>query len=210
VFCDRQTKSGGWNYKECLPVPPLRGSVLGLAGFGKIPRAVAERAKPFGMEIITSDPFITPEVAEEHGVRLVSFEEMLRTSDFLSIHVPLSEKTKGMFSTREFDLMKPSVVIINTARGPLIDEDALIKAMQSGKVSYAGLDVLVQEPPAKDNPLLKMENTVITPHIAWYSDHSLQVMGEKVARAIINVFSGRIPDAVLNPDVLKKRPDLKP
>ena len=210
VICSEQTRAGGWDFKECLPVPPLRGSTLGLAGFGKIPRAVAERAKPFALKIITSDPFITPELAREHGVKLVGFEELLRTSDFLSIHVPLSEKTQGMFSKKEFDMMKPSSVLINTSRGPLVDEAALIEALQTGKIAYAGLDVMVEEPPSEDNPLRKMKNVIMTPHIAWYSERSVQIMGEKVAQAIINVFNGRIPDAVLNPDVLKIRTDLKP
>jgi D-3-phosphoglycerate dehydrogenase len=204
-----QTKSGGWNFKELLPIPALKDSTLGLVGFGKIPRAVAARARCFGFKIQTSDPFIPVELAAEHGVDLVSLDELLASSDFISIHAPLTNDTHGMISKREFALMKPSAVLINTARGPVVDEAALIEALKKKQITFAALDVVTQEPPAADNPLRQLHNVTLTPHIAWYSERSAQVLGEKVGREIVRVFKGYFPKSLVNPEVIKLRPDLK-
>jgi D-3-phosphoglycerate dehydrogenase len=204
-----QTKSGDWNFKELLPIPALKDSTLGLVGFGKIPRAVAARARCFGFKIQASDPFIPDELAAEHGVELVSLDELLASSDFISIHAPLTSGTRGMISKREFALMKPSAVLINTARGPVVDEAALIEALKNKQIAFAALDVITQEPPAADNPLRQMNNVTLTPHIAWYSERSAQVLGEKVGREIVRVFKGYFPKSLVNPEVIKLRPDLK-
>ena len=204
-----QTKSGAWNFKELLPIPALKDSTLGLVGFGKIPRAVAARARCFGFKIQTSDPFIPVELAAEHGVELVSLDELLASSDFISIHAPLTNDTRGMISKREFALMKPSAVLINTARGPVVDEAALIEALKDKQIAFAALDVVTQEPPAADNPLRQLNNVTLTPHIAWYSERSAQVLGEKVGREIVRVFKGYFPKSLVNPEVIKLRPDLK-
>ena len=204
-----QTKSGGWNFKELLPIPALKDSTLGLVGFGKIPRAVAARARCFGFKIQTSDPFIPAELAAEHGVELVNLDELLASSDFISIHAPLTNDTRGMISKREFALMKPSAVLINTARGPVVDEAALIEALKDKQIAFAALDVVTQEPPAADNPLRQLNNVTLTPHIAWYSERSAQVLGEKVGQEIVRVFKGYLPKSLVNPEVIKLRPDLK-
>jgi D-3-phosphoglycerate dehydrogenase len=204
-----QTRSGGWNFKKLLPIPALKDSTLGLIGFGKIPRAVAARAKCFGLKVQASDPFIPAELAAEHDVKLVSLEELLASSDFISIHAPLTDDTRGMISKREFSLMKPSAVLINTARGPVVDEAALIEALKDKRIAFTALDVVVQEPPTADNPLRQMDNVVITPHVAWYSERSAQLLGEKVAREIVRVFKGYFPRSLVNPEVIKLRPDLK-
>ena len=190
-------------------MPALKDCTLGLVGFGKIPRAVASRAKCFGLNIQTSDPFIPAELAEEHGVKLVSLEELLASSDFISVHAPLNSDTRGMISKREFALMKPSAVLINTARGPVVDEEALIEALKSGQIAFAALDVMTQEPPAPDNPLRKMDNVILTPHLAWYSEHSARLAGEKAAQDIVRVFKGYFPKYLVNAEVRKIRPDLK-
>lgn len=205
-----QIGSGGWDFKQLLPIPALKDCTLGLVGFGKIPRAVVKRAKCFGLKILTSDPFIPAELASEHGVKLVSLEELLSTSDFVSIHVPLTNDTRGMFSKREFALMKSSATLINTARGPLVDEEALIEALQDGRICFAALDVMTQEPPTTDNPLRGMDNVTLTPHVAWYSEHSVRILGEKVGQEIVRVFKGYFPKSLVNPEVIKLRPDLKP
>jgi D-3-phosphoglycerate dehydrogenase len=205
----KQIESGGWNFKDLLPVSALKDCTLGLVGFGKIPRAVASRAKCFGLNIQTSDPFIPAELAEEHGVKLVSLEELLASSDFISVHAPLNSDTRGMISKREFALMKPSAVLINTARGPVVDEEALIEALKSGQIAFAALDVMTQEPPAPDNPLRKMDNVILTPHLAWYSEHSARLAGEKAAQDIVRVFKGYFPKYLVNVEVRKIRPDLK-
>jgi D-3-phosphoglycerate dehydrogenase len=205
----KQIESGGWNFRELLPVPALKNCTLGLVGFGKIPRAVAKRARCFGLNIQASDPFIPSELAEEHGVKLVSLEELLKSSDFISVHAPLNDKTRGMISKREFAMMKPSAVLINTARGPVVDEEALIEALESGRIAFAALDVMTKEPPTPDNPLRKMANVILTPHLAWYSENSARLAGEKAAQDIVRVFNGYFPKYLVNPEVRKLRPDLK-
>jgi D-3-phosphoglycerate dehydrogenase len=204
-----QTRSGAWDLRQLLPIPALKDSTLGLVGFGKIPKAVAARARGFGFKVQASDPFIPAELAAEHGVKLVSLEELLASSDFISIHAPLTNDTRGMISKREFALMKPSAVLINTARGPVVDEAALIEALKNKQIAFAALDVTTQEPPATDNPLRQMNNVTLTPHIAWYSERSAQLLGEKVAREIVRVFKGYLPKSLVNPEVIKLRPDLK-
>ena len=189
---------GGWNFKDLLPVPALKDCTLGLVGFGKIPRAVAQRARGFGLNIQTSDPFIPAELAEEHGVKLVSLEELLKTSDFVSVHAPLNNQTRGMISRREFSLMKASAVLINTARGPVVDEEALIEALENRRIAFAALDVMTKEPPTPDNPLRKMKNVILTPHLAWYSEHSARLAGEKAAQDIVRVFRGYFPKYLVN------------
>jgi D-3-phosphoglycerate dehydrogenase len=204
-----QTRSGGWDFKKLLPIPALKDSTLGLVGFGKIPKAVAARARCFGLKVQASDPFIPAELAAEHGVKLVSLEELLASSDFISIHAPLTDDTRGMISKREFSLMKPSAVLINTARGPVVDEAALIEALKDRRIAFAALDVVTQEPPTADNPLRKISNVIVSPHIAWYSERSAQLLGEKVARDIVRVFKGYFPRSLVNPEVIELRPDLK-
>jgi D-3-phosphoglycerate dehydrogenase len=204
-----QTKSGQWDLKQFFPIPALKDSTLGLIGFGRVPRAVAKRAKCFGLNVQTTDPFISAEVAAEHGVKLASLEELLSSSDFVSVHLPLSEETRGMFSAQEFAMMKPSAVFINTSRGPVVNEDALREALQSGKIAFAALDVLKAEPPLSDNPLLRMDNVIVTPHIAWYSERSIIELGIHAGEEIVRVLKGYRPKSLVNPDVLKVRPDLK-
>jgi len=209
VLGTNQISSGGWNFKDLLPVPALKDCTLGLVGFGKIPRAVAQRARCFGLNIQTSDPFIPAELAAEHGVKLVSLEELLKSSDFISVHAPLNEQTRGMISKREFALMKASAVLINTARGPVVDEQALIEALENKRISFAALDVMTKEPPIPDNPLRKMKNVILTPHLAWYSERSARLAGEKAAQDIVRVFNGYFPKYLVNSEVKKIRPDLK-
>jgi len=210
VMGTKQIGAGGWNFKKLLPIPALKDCTLGLVGFGKIPRAVAERAKCFGLKVQASDPFIPAELASERGVKLVSLEELLTSSDFISIHTPLNNNTRGMISKREFAMMKPSAVLINTARGPIVNEAALIEALESKGIALAALDVTKQEPLNPDSPLRKLDNVIITPHVAWYSQRSAQLLGEKAAQEIVRVFKGYFPKSLVNPEVIKLRPNLKP
>jgi D-3-phosphoglycerate dehydrogenase len=206
---NEHVKSGQWDFKRFLPIPGLQDCTLGLVGFGRIARAVAKRAKCFGLKLITHDPLITAEFAAEHGAELVSFEELLRTSDFVSVHCPLNEETRHLFSTRQFELMKPTAMLINTSRGPVIDEEALVAALQNKRIAFAALDVMTKEPPDPDNPLLKMDNVILTPHLAGWSDHAARVAGETAAAEIVRIFKGYLPKSVVNPNVIKARPDLK-
>jgi len=204
-----QVRSGGWDFRQLLPIPALKDCTLGLVGFGKVARAVTERAKCFGLKVQTSDPFVSAKFTSEHGAKLISLEELLSSSDFISVHVPLTNDTGGMLSKREFAMMKPSAVFINTSRGPVVDEEALREALENGKIAFAALDVMTKEPPMPDNPLLGMDNVIITPHFAWYSERSEKVLGEKAAKEIVRVFKGYFPKSLVNPEVIKLRPDLK-
>ncbi|MDD5510415.1 MAG: C-terminal binding protein [Dehalococcoidales bacterium] len=204
-----QVKSRQWDYRKLLPIHALKDSVLGLLGFGKIPRAISERARCFGLTVQTSDPFVSRDFVAVHGVKLVSSEELFRTSDFISVHVPLAKSNIGLVSRQAFDMMKPSAVLINTARGPVIDESALIDALKNGSIAFAALDVTTKEPIEANHPLLEMENVILTPHFAFYSERAVRILGEKSGGDIIKVFNGCIPESLVNPEVLKIRTDLK-
>jgi D-3-phosphoglycerate dehydrogenase len=175
--------------------------VLGLAGFGKIPQNLCFKAKALGLEVIAYDPFLSEEIARQHQVMLVDLDTLCRDSDFISVHTPLTSATRGLIGQPQFHLMKPDAVIINTSRGPIIDEAQLILALQASRIAGAALDVLQEEPIKPDSPLLTMDQVILTPHIAWYSEQSEQEMRTKVTQNIVDVLSGYYPVYLENPDV---------
>lgn len=185
-------------------VPRLMGQTLGLFAFGNVGHCVARRAKAFGMHVIAHDPYVSELELSGAGVEPVSKAELLERSDYISIHSPHNEETEHAFSTGEFDAMKETAVIVNTARGPIIDEPALIAALQSGKIAAAGLDVLEQEPPAPDNPLLNMENVTVTPHVASATTRMRPETRRRVGREVALVLRGKWPMSCVNPTVLPK------
>ena len=185
-------------------VPRLMGQTLGLFAFGNVGHCVARRAKAFGMHVIAHDPYVSELEISHAGVEPVSKGELLERSDYISIHSPHNEETEHAFSNGEFDAMKDTAVIVNTARGPIIDEPALIEALQSGKIAAAGLDVLEQEPPAPDNPLLNMENVTVTPHVASATTRMRPETRRRVGREVALVLRGKGPMSCVNPTVLPK------
>lgn len=190
---------------EVFEIPRLYGKVLGLVGFGSIARATSNRAKPFGLDVIAYDPFVPKWTAREHRVELVpTLQELASRSDFVSAHMPLNDSTRGMLSTSFFDSMKPSAFFINTCRGPVVDEQELIRVLRNGGIAGAGLDVFEQEPTLPDNPLLSMGNVVVTPHSAGASDQSVSEgmlrLGEETAR----ILKGTWPMSLVNPQVRSK------
>lgn len=201
---NHQVKNRGWDYKLGKPIHRLRGQKLGLFGFGRIPQTLAEKAKPFGFDLLVYDPFVKEDIVKKAGGKLLTLNEILREADVISVHVPLMKSTEHMISTKELSLMKKTAIIINTSRGPIIDETALIEALQKKQIAGAGLDVLEQEPAAKDNPLLDMDNVIITPHIAWYSEEAEAELKQKAAMGVAEVLQGRVPTYLVNKDVLKK------
>ena len=201
VVYTNSVKGGTWDWKVGAPIPRLRGMTLGLMGFGKIPRTLAPKAKAFGLNVIACDPYLKPEMAKKEGVELVDFDNLLKKSDFLSVHCPLNNETKGMFNLSVFKKMKKTAVILNTARGGVIDTAALAQALNQGIIAGAGLDVMPQEPPAKDDPLVKCANLVITPHVGWYSEGSIINLQANITRYVSEVCLGKKPAAILNPDV---------
>ena len=184
-----------------LPVMRLRGKTLGLVGMGRIGSEVCRKAQAFGIKVMVWDPFLSPEKAEAAGAEPVSFEAMLSKADFVSIHVPLNPETKGIIGKNAFDLMKPSAFIINSARGPVVDEAALIRALEEGKIAGAGLDVMESSHPSRDNPLFSMDNVIITPHVAFFSQESLIELRTRTSSAVVDVLSGRKPGNIANPEV---------
>ncbi len=195
---DHLVKSGTWSLAPLKPMYRLRGRTLGLFGFGKIPRMVAEKARPFGFRLITCDPYITDEFAQKHGVTRVDFDTLLRESDIISVHAPLVEETRGIFNAVAFAKMKHGAILVNTARGPLVNEADLAQALAEGKLAVAGIDVLSTEPPAPDNPVLKAPNVILAPHAAWYSEEALLDLQCNAAKEIRRILLGEKPNSQVN------------
>jgi D-3-phosphoglycerate dehydrogenase len=207
AFFDRKVKSGDWDFRQGIPIHRTRGKTLGLIGSGRIGLEVAKKISTFGVKVIAFDPYLkkAPE-----GIELTDLDTVLRESDFISIHCPLNEATRHLLGEREFRKMEKKPIIINTSRGPIIDEKALIGALQEGWISGAGLDVLEKEPPDPGNPLLKMENVVFSPHIGFYSVESISELKRRTAKNVVDVLSGRWPASVVNREVVgKTRADLR-
>ena len=198
-----QVHAGRWEMKAVVPIHRLRGRVLGLVGFGRIPQLVAPKAKAFGLRVIVYDPFVQADVLARERVDQVDFEELLAQSDYVSIHTPLLHETRNLFSTDAFSRMKPGSYLINTARGPIVDEHALAKALDGGQLAGAALDVMPQEPPTA-SPLLGRENVIITPHTSFYSEESLLELQRKASEEVVAVLTGKRPRNPVNPEALKK------
>ncbi len=187
-----------WDPKQVSPMRRLRGQTLGLLGYGRIGQAVGIKARGRGLNLIGCDPYISPTVFESDGVRAVDLDTLLHESDYLSLHSPLTETTRHILDSQALAKMKPTAFIINTARGPLIDEIALLDAVRSGRLAGAALDVLTIEPPAADNPLLQESRILITPHVAWYSAEAQDDVRRKGAEEVLRVLGGQRPKAAVN------------
>ena len=185
------------------PLYRLRGGTLGLAGFGKIPQALTPKAQAFGLKVVAYDPFVPTETAAALDVDLVDFETLLETSDYISVHVPLTPETENMFDADAFRRMKPNALIVNTARGPLVDTDALAAALDADEIGGAGLDVLPVEPPPEKLPLLGRDNVILSPHTGFYSEDALFDLQTKAAKDVAAVLKGEKPVYPINPEVLE-------
>ncbi|MFP5112234.1 C-terminal binding protein [Bacillaceae bacterium C204] len=202
VLANNQVKNGNWDFKVTKPIHRFRGQTLGLVGFGKIPQTLAEKVIPLGFNVIAADPYFPAKEAKKKGVTLVSLETLAEQSDVISVHAPLTPSTKGMIGKELFARMKKAPLIVNTARGPVIDEQALIEALQNGKVSGAALDVVEEEPINHNHPFLSMENVIVTPHVAWYSEEAEKEMRLKAAMGVVDVLvHGEYPKYLVNRDV---------
>jgi len=187
---NKLVQSGRWEMPAVVPIRRIEGTVLGLVGFGHIPRLVAPKAQAFGIKVIAYDPFAKAEVFQAAGVGGVDLDTLLQSSDYVSVHAPLLPATRGMMNAAAFAKMKKGAYIVNTARGPLIDEPALVAALDSGQIGGAGLDVVATEPLAKDSPLLGRENVIISPHTAFYSIEALNELQTKCASDVARVLNG--------------------
>jgi len=196
-----RTHSGRWEMKAVVPIHRLRGSVLGLAGFGRIPQLVAPKAQAFGMKVVAYDPFIPADVFARAGVEQVDLPRLLSASDYISVHTPLTPETRTLFNRDTFGQMKRGSYIVNTARGPIIDETALAEALDSGQIAGAALDVMTQEPPTA-SALFGRDNVIITPHTSFYSEESLVELQTKAAQEVVAVLSGKAPRNPVNPEAV--------
>jgi len=206
AFLNDGTKQGRW--AECkraqAPMVSIHGQTLGLVGCGGIGRMTGRKAQCFSLKVLGYDPYLDKSMVKEYGITLVSLPELLKESDFVSVHSPLNKETRHLIGEKEFKQMKPSAYIINTARGPIVDEPALIKALQEKWIAGAGLDVFEKEPVDPDNPLLKMDNVVVTPHSASYSDVAFKLNRVIVGQEAARVLSGRWPKNPVNKSVKPK------
>ena len=190
VALDREVRKGIWIPDQILPVRRISRTVLGLVGFGTIGRAVAVRASSFGMKVIYYDPAYEPVEDAPEATVCKSLDQLLSTADYVSLHVPLTETTRKMIGKAQFELMKPSATLINTSRGGVVDEEALICALREGRIAAAGLDVLASEPPSEDNPLLAMDNVVLSPHCAGHTDDSIAELRRRAIEAVVRALRG--------------------
>lgn len=204
ALLNHSVKTTGWgSVPLTMRMMRLRGKNLGIIGFGRIGKAVCTKARAFGLNVLAYDPFVSKEDMDHAGATLVDLETLLKEADFVTLHSPLSTETHEMIGRHELSLMKLESFLINCARGPLIDEDALFDALSEQRIAGAGLDVMVDAEPSTDTPLLKLDNVLITPHVAFFSQEATLELEERAAREVAYVLTGRMPDNLVNPDVLQ-------
>ena len=201
AFFDRKVKSSQWDFRQGTPIHRIQGKTLGLIGCGKIGFEVAKRISAFGVMVMAFDPYIQ---RTGEKIELTDLETVLRKSDFISIHCPLNDSTQHLIGEQEFQKMERKPLLINTSRGPIVNEKALIQALEEGRISGAGLDVLETEPPDSKNPMLKMENVIFSPHVGFYSEESISELKRRTARNVSDVLRGRWPGSVVNQGVMGK------
>jgi len=202
----RDATAGRWRQPHGWTLAPVHGQTLGIAGFGNIGQAVARKARAFGMRLLAHDPYGDSKAAAELGAKLVPLGELLAQSDYVSLHTPLLPETRHLIGAAELAAMKPSAVLINTARGPVVDEAALVEALTSGGIAGAGLDVFEEEPLPVDSPLCRLENVVLTPHVASVSPEAMRRLREEVGQAAADILRGRWPKYVANRGVKPRVP----
>lgn len=201
---DRWIRAGRWDRTGARPARRMVGLTVGLIAFGRIPRALANRMSGFNLNLLVYDPYCTAETIAEYGGQKVELDELLARSDLISVHCPLTDETHHLLGPREFALMKTGVFLVNTSRGPIIDETALAQALRTGKVWGAGLDVFEQEPLPADSPLREFDNVIFTPHVGANSEESVADLYRTGCQIAIDVCRGRWPEAVVNPQVKNK------
>jgi D-3-phosphoglycerate dehydrogenase len=194
---NRQVHDGEWDWEVCRPAHRLRDRTLGLLAFGKIGRRFAEKVEGFGLDRIAYDPYVDAGTMAEYGVEKVSFEDLLARSDLLSVHAPLTDETERMLDADALAALPEGAILVNTARGPIVDDRALYDALVGGHLRAAGLDVMPDEPP-EGSPLLDCEDAVLSPHAAWYSEESRLDLSRSVAGDVARVLAGEAPRSAVD------------
>ncbi len=200
VSNDQQVRAGNWPRR--LPMA-TRGKTIGIFGLGRIGSSLAYRALALGMRVLATEKFPNPEFVRSNNIELVELDELLSGSDVISVHAPLTDETRGLFNADAFSKMKPGSIFLNTARGGLMVEADLHAALSSGHLRSAGLDVFEQEPPSADNPLFKLDNIVVSPHIAGADETSLVAMGVEAAECIASLHRGQWPEGAVVNEAIK-------
>jgi glyoxylate reductase len=206
---DKYVRTGQWKvgwHPSMMQGRDVYGATIGIVGAGRIGYAVAKRGTGFGMKILFYDVVPRPEIEKDFGAKKVDLDTLFRESDFVSIHVPLMKETHHLVNAEKLRLMKKTAYLINNSRGPVVDEKALYEALKEGRIAGAALDVFEQEPTPLDNPLLKLDNVVVAPHISSASYETRSRMAEMVAENLVAFFEGKKPPNLINPDVQKVRP----
>ncbi|TVR69958.1 MAG: C-terminal binding protein [Spirochaetaceae bacterium] len=199
-------REGGWDYKQARPIRMFRNSTMGILGLGRIGRCTARKARTLGMRVIAYDPYVDDDIFELHQVeRVYDFEPFLEQFDYLSIHCPLTDETWHMVDAAALSRMRGHAVVVNTARGPIVDRKALEDALRGAGIGGAGIDVLEREPPRGDEEILTLPNAIVTPHIAWYSEESHERNREQGMDELVRALQGRRPRYVVNPQVYFRR-----
>jgi D-3-phosphoglycerate dehydrogenase / 2-oxoglutarate reductase len=195
--------SGGWEVHRRDPIYRMAGRTLGLVGFGNIGQAVARKMSGWGLRLLANDPYVDPVRAEQFDVKLVGLETLCRESDYISLHCPLLPETRHLIGARELAWMKPTAVLVNTARGAVVDTKALLAALDKGRPEQAALDVFEEEPLPAGSPLRGHPRVVVTDHTAWYSEESQRDLQRAAAEDIVRVCAGGLPRSLMNPEVLR-------
>lgn len=202
VAYDAEVRRGIWE-RASKPITRIDGQVLGLVAFGNTAREFGRKAQALGMEVLTYAPSMDPAVVSGYGATRVGLDELLERSDVVSIHTPLTTETAGMLGRAELSAMKESAVLINTARGGVVDQAALVEALAAGEIAGAGLDVLEEEPPASDDPILAHPSVVLTPHVGYFSEESRRELRRRAAENVRTVLEGGVVETVVNEAVLR-------
>ena len=196
-------RTGRWSSAKIHPLYRLTGKTLGIVGCGNIGSRVLRKVQGWGMRVLVCDPYLTPVRWAELGASHTPLDDLLRESDAVTVHVPVTRETRGLFNAAKFALMKPSAVIVNTARGPVIRTADLVRALEEHRIAGAALDVFEEEPPKPKLALFKMRNVILSPHIAWYSEEGGQDIRRMILDDVRAFLEGRLPRFVVNPDVLR-------
>jgi D-3-phosphoglycerate dehydrogenase len=189
---DSHVRSGEWDWSVGRPIRRLAGGTVGLVAFGSIPQRLAGMLSGVDVDLVASDPFQSAEVFESHGVESVALETLLKRADVVSIHAPLTDETEGLVDESALDRMKEDAILVNAARGAIVDHDALVEALRADTIAGAALDVLPEEPP-ESSPLFDLDDVVLTPHVAWYSESSITELRRSAAREVARVLRGDPP-----------------
>ena len=202
-FVEKSIKRFEWDWKKFHPIPRIKGKTIGIIGLGRVGRQVTRRLQGFDVHLLACDPYIPTDVFTTYHAKQVDLKTLLGHSDIVTVHVPLTDETRHMISSDQLKKMKKKAILINAARGGIVDEKALVNALIKKDIAGAGLDVLEQEPIQKDHPLLRFDNVIITPHMGWYSEDTVDEVQCIAAEQVLQCLQGKIPTNLVNKDVIK-------